>query len=143
MLLPANYTIHATRNSTWARCLDFEVDEGEVLDLIGWTGALQVRNFPGEAGPALLTLSKTNVIMTEGIYFDHQTEPGQRQWVQIQINNPSIDALVGTHVPEINSPQRFFYDLILEDRDGEQYRMMEGEFLVWPGVSRIASGAPA
>jgi hypothetical protein len=114
-------------NAPWVRVLTATDDAGTALNFTGCTAAMQVRNYEGETGAALISL--TNVASAiQGIQFTDATA-GE---LTIRINLATLEAL-----PNISRRATVLrYDLLVYDATAIPVLCIYGDFTVETGVTR-------
>lgn len=116
----------ATRDLRGARNVPFGVEwrftyQDEPVDLTGYTGAFQLRLYPGAAGAALASGTVTI--------------DGPNGAVEVTITEAALAAMPGLNSPEAGSSQTFYHDLVLTDPSGLEERWVAGKFILEPGVT--------
>jgi hypothetical protein len=133
MTTPVTINIAVWRNvgmppETW-RLVDVVDGEDVPIDLTGWDMDLQVRLYGLAGGAPLLNLSKVTSL-DEGLF---PIEPTDGQ-VVIFIFPPTLESLPVSG--RAGEAARFRYDLVLTDPSGIEAVYAQGDFIVYPGVTR-------
>lgn len=125
---PGRWDITVRRNnSPWVRVLTATDDAGTAIDFTGCTAAMQVREYEGAPGAALISL--TNVATAiEGIQFTDAAD-GE---LTIRINLATLEAL--PNITRRTTTLR--YDLLVYDADDVPILCLYGDFNVETGVTR-------
>ena len=136
MLYPASVPVTVRRNApyaeTWVIAEDFDADgiATDPLDLTGYTAALQVRQYGLAGGDPELELA-TVATAIEGVRIIEATA-GQ---IEVRINKATLEALPSLGA-KAGRPVTFKHDLLLTDSTGFTSVYAEGDFIVYPGVTR-------
>jgi len=130
--------IEAARNRDWAETLYTEY-LGDPLPIAGSTIIMEVRQYGGQAGPALCGDPNVQVLADEQIGTDIDPVDGiekpLRQLVLLpKIARAALGALPGQNQPEAGDPQRFEYEVMIQYADGLRDPLWRGDFNVDPGV---------
>jgi hypothetical protein len=136
-MTPANVPIEVRRNGdyaeTWVVADDQGYDEnGDAVspqDLTGWTLAMQVRLYGLAGGSSLITLA-TVTTAVQGLRIVEATA-GQ---IEARITDATLEALPVSG--KAGESVTFKYDLLLTDPTGLEQVYAEGDFIVYPGVTR-------
>lgn len=140
--MPVSQTFAASRNATWAPTLNYHYSGGP-LPLTGGHIAFQLRQYPGAADPANLTLNPV-------AYVDAAAPSDADPLARVLTLSPSIapgsadgstanslNALPGLHQPEAGDVQTFFFDIRITYADGISEILSSGSFIVQPGVTTV------
>ena len=114
-------------NAPWVRVLTATDEAGTALNFTGCTAAMQVRNYEGETGTPLISLTNVSTAV-QGIQFTAATA-GE---LTIRINLATLEAL-----PNITRRATVLrYDLLVYDSGGIPILCIYGDFVVETGVTR-------
>jgi hypothetical protein len=110
--------------------------DGAPIDLTGFDAIMEVRRYPGQAEPALISIGKSTD-GGDGIFFIDA--PGGE--IRIQIGQTAMtsayDAAIAQDESEEEAGDRatLAYDLLLIHPDGFVEAALEGSFTIDPGVT--------
>ncbi len=126
MQIPANVTLQAWRNATWTEV--FELADGAVpLNLTGWDFDLQVRDQPGQTGTALLNLGLGSGLTSAGADLLAGV-------LNLSVAESTMNGITGNADPA--EPRVLWYDLKAPSPGGVVSLFLEGQLLLWNGVTR-------
>lgn len=128
-MIPETVALTARRNTPFAEEYEFTDETGAAFDFTGCTGAMQVRLYGNAPGAALVNLANVGSDI-EGVWV---RDPANGI-ISVRIDENTLIAL-----PEASTPGAadvFAYDLIITWSDGLEECLMEGQFILNPGVTR-------
>lgn len=109
MALKANITID--QGASFATTIDVTDEEGNIINLTGFTGAAQMRK--------------------------HYTSTAQTAFtVSISTDLGTVSLIMSANATNNVAPGRYVYDCELTDTNGTVSRLVEGTVTVTPGVTR-------
>lgn len=115
------------------RILRFETG-GVGIDLTGKTFALEVRAVPGE-GSALISLDTALNDSADGVRVVEATAGRIRIQIAQPIMQAAWDAAYALGLMKAGEAAPLFYDLIMISPDGFKEAVIEGRFIIYPGVT--------
>jgi hypothetical protein len=136
-MTPVTQSLTVWRNARYVEEFHFTApvpgNDDYPYDLTGWTGALQVRQY-GAAASSLLSLANVTSD-TQGVWI---IEPSQGI-VRVRIDESALATLWttagGVDGTEPNEPYKLKYDLLMTPPSGGDEVWIQGDFLLYPGVT--------
>jgi hypothetical protein len=132
---PCNLTLSVWAGQTFQDILTLQDSSGNPINLTGYTAEMQIRPYVQAPDPAFFTWTDTagNIVLggTAGtIAFDIAS---------------SVTAVMAqtAGVSDPNNEQVWVYDMILTSSGGISERVIQGQFLLFPGVTRPPAPTPA
>jgi hypothetical protein len=113
---PGKYNFICPQGTTFSKQLSYLINS-QPVDLTGYIGRMQVREKYSSPSPTL------NLTMENG-------------GISIGECQGAINVYVDAQQTETLVPKKYVYDLEIESADGMVYRIIEGDFLVTPEVTR-------
>jgi hypothetical protein len=129
-MIPETVTLTGRRNTPFAEEYEFTDETGAAFDFTNATAAMQIRLFGDAPGAALASLLPVTVGTAEGVYM---SDPANGK-IAVLINESTLDALPAAATA--GRADVFAYDLIITWSDGLQECLIEGQFILNPGVTR-------
>jgi hypothetical protein len=114
-MTPGKYNILCPQGATFAKQLTYRID-GDPVDLTGYTARMQVRE----------NHASKNIVV------DINT---QNSGITLGGEEGTIDLFINDQDTELIFPKKYVYDLEIAS-SSEVYRILEGNFIVTPEVTR-------
>ncbi|WP_422058605.1 hypothetical protein [Sphingomonas sp.] len=108
---------------------------GQLTELAGATASLEVRQYEGAAGAALI--SKSNLAIIDEPYPTDEEPDLRLLIIDPGITRAELAALPGLHQPEIGSAQTFWFEIKIHYANGTEDSLRLAPFIVYPGVNTL------
>ena len=118
----AVYDFEIDQGAYWSQLLLWQDQDGNPIDLSGYSAAMEIRQNVGDPDPPLVSLSTSGGGITLG---------GQDGTVLLE-----IEAAVTATLPATTGVTKCFYDLNLDPGDGRINRLIRGVMTIQPEVTR-------
>lgn len=118
-ITPGNYNITVYQGARWAKSVAWEDEDGNPVNLTGWTARMQARKRVHHDGPPLVELTTENGRITLG---------GVAGTIDLELNTATTT--------ELERLSKGVYDLELVDPSGEATRLLMGQWTVSGEVTR-------
>jgi hypothetical protein len=128
-MIPETVTLTGRRNVPFVEEYQFTDDSGAAIDFTGCTGAMQIRLYGNAPGAALASLANVSSDV-EGVWINDPTNGV----IQVKINEATLNGLPTAATP--GAADVFAYDLVLTWPDALEECLIEGRFVLKPGVTR-------
>ena len=115
-MIPGKYNMVCPQGTTFSQNLIWSID-GDPVDLAGYSAEMHIRE-----------KINSNVITV-----DLNTTNGG---IDLGTDDGSITVNISATETESIFPKDYVYDIELTSSGGEVYRLLEGKFIVTPGVTR-------
>lgn len=130
---PAELELRGWRNAAFPGDEIQPVYLGAPIDLTDRTYRMQVRRYGGESGTPLIDLETAASATAEGVWPIDEAEGVFRVQIEPATMQAAYDA-VATEI-EAGARAELVYDLIATDPDGFTFALIEGAFIIEPGVT--------